>query len=740
MVTTFAIPRGNDFGASSSSSRSLSSFAKAHALLRAHGHGSAPTVVARLVTGCHGDPQAFLETVERLTADQRAGQRCLPDPLPLVPAVESHFAGLRLEAWESTALLAAAVCDDDRLDVLLAVCGRPMDEIIESSLSALLIMVAGRFAFADARVRTWVHESASLGQRTRMHQTLREVYEAHGDEARALWHRALSSMSGDATLVSGLLAVARQELENGNAERAFVMAREAASHADEATVDAARSLAGRAALNAGWVADALDWLSPVMLSGGEAEKAEALPSYTIAATLSAGAVPAADLMQHRPTGGDASQWFAFGRAAGLAAGLCAERGAKSESRSWLAATREADAASGAAGALREPAIGWSSLFLGEPEDEDASAEQRGLIDNLCRALRLALADDVPAALQIVLQDEGSCVDVDDALAPGFGRSPYARAHRAVVEALLRLWQGDVTGASRTLKQGAYTLPLALPFAGLGVQLARRIELAIDGHTGPLSESLTSALPTPLPQDRLVDRGLESYLSGRVEEAAVHVRLWAERGAPTAPLGLPGLDEVGPVDPPSVIEPPDVARARAVRLRIRSGRENSWMQDYQAAAEESRSIVSPFERGRVEAMLGIACVTRGDRGAGQRHLRAAQSLFTEAGAGAWQSAIEVRLARLGEQLAENLRMPTLPIPVASAEPLATCRAAWEPLLTERELATAMLVADGRTNREISEEMRVSVRTVEVYIGRLFTKFDVRTRGELTALAHRTNQHA
>lgn len=740
MVTTFAVPRGNDFGASSSSSRSLSSFAKAHALLRAHGHRSAPTVVARLVAGCHGDPQAFLETVERLTADQRAGQRCLPDPLPLVPAIVEHFSEVSLEEWETRTLLAASVCVDDRIDVLLAIAERPMDALIESPLSSLLMMVAGRFAFADARVRTWVHESASLGERTRLHHALLEIYEVQGDHARALWHRALSSMSGDTSIVPAMLDVAREELESGNAERAYVIAREAASHADETCVDAARSFAGRAALNAGWVADALDWLSPVIISGGDAARAMTLPSYIVAATLQAGVVPAADLAQHRPTTADAEQWFSYGRAAGLAAGLCAERGAKSESRTWLAATREADAAAGADGALREPAVGWSSLFLGEPIDELYADERQGLIDNLCRALRLALEGDIAGGLQIVLHDEGSCVDLEDALALGFGRSPYARAHRAVIEALLRLWQGDVTGASRTLKQGAYTLPLALPFAGLGVQLARRLELAIDGHTGPLSESLTAALPTPLPQDRLVDRGLESYLSGRVEEAAVHVRLWAERGAPTAPLGLPGLDEVGPIDPPAVIEPPDVARARAVRLRIRSARENAWMQDYQDAAEESRSIVSPFERGRVEAMLGITCVTRGDRGAGQRHLRAAQSLFTEAGAGAWRAAIDVRLARLGEQLAENLQLPTMPIAVASAEPLATCRAAWEPLLTERELATAMLVAEGRTNREISEQMRVSVRTVEVYIGRLFTKFDVKSRGELTALAHRTNQHA
>lgn len=53
---------------------------------------------------------------------------------------------------------------------------------------------------------------------------------------------------------------------------------------------------------------------------------------------------------------------------------------------------------------------------------------------------------------------------------------------------------------------------------------------------------------------------------------------------------------------------------------------------------------------------------------------------------------------------------------------------------------MLVAEGRTNREISGRLHIALRTVEVHVGRLFGKFDVRSRAELTVLAHRTNQYA
>ncbi|WP_396652588.1 helix-turn-helix transcriptional regulator [Microbacterium sp. Se5.02b] len=47
--------------------------------------------------------------------------------------------------------------------------------------------------------------------------------------------------------------------------------------------------------------------------------------------------------------------------------------------------------------------------------------------------------------------------------------------------------------------------------------------------------------------------------------------------------------------------------------------------------------------------------------------------------------------------------------------------------------------GAANRDIAEALRVSVRTVEVHLGRVFTKLEVRSRVELTVLAHRAEQH-
>lgn len=48
------------------------------------------------------------------------------------------------------------------------------------------------------------------------------------------------------------------------------------------------------------------------------------------------------------------------------------------------------------------------------------------------------------------------------------------------------------------------------------------------------------------------------------------------------------------------------------------------------------------------------------------------------------------------------------------------------LTPRERETLQLLATGRTNREIAEEMGISVKTVEGNVERIFRRLNVRNR--------------
>jgi DNA-binding NarL/FixJ family response regulator len=56
------------------------------------------------------------------------------------------------------------------------------------------------------------------------------------------------------------------------------------------------------------------------------------------------------------------------------------------------------------------------------------------------------------------------------------------------------------------------------------------------------------------------------------------------------------------------------------------------------------------------------------------------------------------------------------------------------LSERELQVVVLVAHGRSNQQIAEELYLSVETVRTYLRRIFAKLDVTNRTHLAVLAH------
>ncbi|MFB7800272.1 LuxR C-terminal-related transcriptional regulator [Isoptericola sp. NPDC056134] len=68
-------------------------------------------------------------------------------------------------------------------------------------------------------------------------------------------------------------------------------------------------------------------------------------------------------------------------------------------------------------------------------------------------------------------------------------------------------------------------------------------------------------------------------------------------------------------------------------------------------------------------------------------------------------------------------------------LADVWARWADVLTARELDVARLVADGLANKQVADRLCVSVRTVEVHLGRVFRKVGVSSRAELTVVALR-----
>src|SRR5690606_15007251 len=130
----------------------------------------------------------------------------------------------------------------------------------------------------------------------------------------------------------------------------------------------------------------------------------------------------------------------------------------------------------------------------------------------------AMAGDLDAALGAIAGDAPGQRDEVDPFVAGFEHSPLVRAYRAVLESLLLTWRGDIGLARERRGRASMTLPGAMPFAGLGVVLSRRLDLAVTGRIGPVAGALTAMLPAGLRFDRFVDRAIEAYLAGSFAEA------------------------------------------------------------------------------------------------------------------------------------------------------------------------------------------------------------------------------
>jgi hypothetical protein len=170
-----------------------------------------------------------------------------------------------------------------------------------------------------------------------------------------------------------------------------------------------------------------------------------------------------------------------------------------------------------------------------------------------------------------------------------------------VEVLLLSWRGDIGMARAHLVAAARELPIALPFAGLGVILARRLDLAVRGELSPYARALTDALPPGVKIDLLVDRSIRSYLDGDFEDAAAAARLWLDMGAPQPTFAVPGLDEVfGAAEPvhrsPQLVRPPDLELAAALRLRLLGVSEGRWRAEHEEVHRIARTLRSPFDPG------------------------------------------------------------------------------------------------------------------------------------------------
>jgi ATP/maltotriose-dependent transcriptional regulator MalT len=120
------------------------------------------------------------------------------------------------------------------------------------------------------------------------------------------------------------------------------------------------------------------------------------------------------------------------------------------------------------------------------------------------------------------------------------------------------------------------------------------------------------------------------------------------------------------------------------------------------------LEAPYELARIRIQIGMACREVGDSDTADLELSAARTVFADLGAVRDVARVDDLVARAAAVRGSGL--------------------------SGREIEVLRLVADGRTNRDIAEELGISERTVDRHVSNVFAKLDVSTRSAATAYAY------
>jgi DNA-binding CsgD family transcriptional regulator/tetratricopeptide (TPR) repeat protein len=149
--------------------------------------------------------------------------------------------------------------------------------------------------------------------------------------------------------------------------------------------------------------------------------------------------------------------------------------------------------------------------------------------------------------------------------------------------------------------------------------------------------------------------------------------------------------------------------------------------HEAAAEAWEAVERPYPGALMRWRAGEALVAAGDRDAASATLERAHAVASRLGAGWLRNEIEGLAARGRLVLAgADGAVPEPVAPVVQEDPFG---------LTPRERQVLVLVAEGRTNREIGDSLFMAEKTASVHVSRILAKLDVRSRTEAAAVAHR-----
>ena len=271
----------------------------------------------------------------------------------------------------------------------------------------------------------------------------------------------------------------------------------------------------------------------------------------------------------------------------------------------------------------------------------------------------------------------------EAAGPSFGNACYRLGE-------LHRLRGEYSQAEAAYKQASLHGHEVQPGLGL-LRLAQ-------GHI----ESATAAIHRAL--DETADMIARSQLLG----AQVDVDLAANR----VPAARAAADELATIaaqfDVPLLSA---AAKYADGSVLLAEGHARTALGCLRSAWTYWQELEAPYNGARARVLIGQACRTLGDEDTAEMELDAARWVFQELGAA-----------------------PDL----AQAQKLSTRPAATTPGgLSLRESQVLRLVAAGKTNRAIADELFLSEKTVHRHLSNIFAKLDVGSRSAATAYAFQHN---
>jgi len=174
---------------------------------------------------------------------------------------------------------------------------------------------------------------------------------------------------------------------------------------------------------------------------------------------------------------------------------------------------------------------------------------------------------------------------------------------------------------------------------------------------------------------------------------------------------------------AVAVPVDLAAATALRSEaahaLATGDARRAVELLRSAVSHSEAMQSPVYVAWSRELLGHALEAAGDVDGAVHELSIASTMSDELGTLRHRDRIDADLRRLGQTVHRRTRPG-----VRGSQGLDS--------LTGREVEVAELIRSHATNREIANELFLSLKTVETHIRNIFNKLGVSSRGEIARL--------